>query len=199
MPTHPAASDSPRAGDAPRQPFFGVPAWVVVALALLALPAVAMRFTDEVAWTGSDFVVAALLLFGTGLTYELVARRSHAIAYRVAVAMAVVGALLLVWVNLAVGMIGSEDHPANLLYLGVLAVGVVGAGLARLRPRGMALAMLASAAAMGIVAVVTLVAGWGAPAHRPLEVLLLNGLFALPFLGAAWLFRRSDDRAAPPR
>ncbi len=31
---------------------------------LLLLPAVAMRFTAEVNWTGSDFVFAAVLLFG---------------------------------------------------------------------------------------------------------------------------------------
>jgi hypothetical protein len=36
--------------------------------------------------------------------------------------LAVGTALFLVWSNLAVGLIGSENNPANMMYLGVLAV-----------------------------------------------------------------------------
>ena len=38
--------------------------------------------------------------------------------------MAIVAAFLLIWINLAVGINGSEDNPANLMYGGVLTVGV---------------------------------------------------------------------------
>ena len=41
-------------------------------------------------------------------------------------------------------IIGSEDHPANRMYHGVLAVGFLGALIARFRPRGMALALVAT-------------------------------------------------------
>src|SRR5688572_8042949 len=58
--------------------------------------------------------------------------------YRFAVGVALAAALFLVWMNLAVGLIGTEDNPANLLYGGVLAVGIIGAIIARFRPHGMA-------------------------------------------------------------
>jgi thiazole synthase ThiGH ThiG subunit len=61
------------------------------------------------------------------------------------VALALVAAMLLVWVNLAVGIIGSEDNPANIMYLGVHAVLILGALLALFRPQGMARALFATA------------------------------------------------------
>lgn len=51
---------------------------------ILLLPLLAMQFTDEVAWDLADFAVAGALLFGAGLTYELVARKAGNIAYRAA-------------------------------------------------------------------------------------------------------------------
>jgi hypothetical protein len=95
---------------------------------LLLIPFVAMQFSDEVNWSGFDFVVAGALLFGSGLAYELVARKGSTNAYRAAVSVAVAAALLLAWVNLTVGIIGSEDNPAHLIYFGVIAVMILGAG-----------------------------------------------------------------------
>jgi hypothetical protein len=71
-----------------------------------------MQFSPEVKWGPFDFAVAGVLLFGSGLTYELVARKMGRIAYRAAAGIAVVTALL-VWLNLAVGIIGDEGNPAN--------------------------------------------------------------------------------------
>lgn len=64
---------------------------------LLLIPLVAMQFTDEVAWTLSDFVVAGILLFGTGLTYKLVTRKSDETVYRVAVGLALATGFFLIW------------------------------------------------------------------------------------------------------
>lgn len=71
---------------------------------ILLLPLVAMQFTDEVVWSITDFIVAGTLLFGTGLTYELLARRTRNIKYRAAIGAALAVALLLIWVELAVGI-----------------------------------------------------------------------------------------------
>lgn len=176
---------------------------VRVALAtvlILLLPLLAMQFTDEVAWTLLDFAVAAVLLFGAGLTYELVARKAGNSAYRAAVGVAVAAALLLVWLNLAVGLIGSEGDPANLAYLGVLVVGIVGAFIARLRPLGMACALLAAALAQALIALTALAArGLGYLSSEPLEILGVNGLFVALFAGSAWLFWRAARRAREPR
>ena len=130
---------------------------------ILLLPLLAMQFTDEVVWDLADFAVAGVLLFGAGLTYELVARKGGTIAYRAAVGVAVAAALLLVWMNLAVGLIGTEDNPANLMYVGVLAVGIIGAVIARFQPHGMARALFATALAQMLVPVIALIAGMGAP------------------------------------
>ena len=158
---------------------------------ILLLPLVAMQCTAAVVWDLTDFAVAGALLFGAGYTYALVARKAGNRAYRAAVGVAVAAALLLVWMNLAVGLIGSEDNPANLLYGGVLAVGILGACLARLQPRGMARALCATAFAQVVVAVIALIARLGSPWSRPREIVVLNGCFVALFVGSAWLFRRA--------
>jgi hypothetical protein len=163
---------------------------------ILLLPLVAMQFTDEVAWGLTDFVVAGVLLFGTGLTYELVARKGSNIAYRVAVGVALAAALLLVWISLAVGIIGSEDNPANLTYIGVLAVGIIGALIARFQSYGMARTLFATALAQALVAVIALIGGLGSPWSGPIEILLLNGFFVVLFVGSALLFLRSSATAS---
>lgn len=154
---------------------------------LLLVPLVAMQFTDEVRWNLADFVVAGALLFGACATYQLLAARTDNLAYRAAVGVAVGATLLLVWANLAVGLIGSEDNPANLMYLVVLAVGIIGALVARFRPRGLAWALFAMALAQALVAVIAL----GLPSSGPLEIVAVNGFFVTLFTGSACLFRRA--------
>lgn len=168
------------------RPVMGV---FLAAAALLSVPLLAMQVTDEVVWTLSDFVVAGVLMTGTGLGYVLATRAAGSSVYRWAVAVALGTTLLLVWVNLAVGVIGSEDDPANLMYGGVLAVVVLGAMAARLRPRAMAWTMAAAAAAQAVVAGIALVAGLGAPVNGPVEIVASNGLFVVLWMLAAGLFR----------
>lgn len=151
---------------------------------LLLLPLLAMQFTDEVNWSPADFAVAGALLFGSGAAYRLIARKSGSLAYKAAAGLAVGTALFLNWLNLAVGLIGSEDNPANLMYIGVLAVGAVGALAARFRPSGMARALFATALAQMAVAVIAHLAGLG-------FTYILNGLFAALWASSALLFRKA--------
>ena len=111
--------------------------------------------------------------------------------YRFAGAIATTAVLVLVWLSLGVGIIGSDGDPANRMYFGVVAVGIIGALVARFRPRGMASALLAMALAQTLIAAIALIAGLGRPWSGPLELLLLNGFFVAVFLGSAWLFRRA--------
>jgi hypothetical protein len=159
---------------------------VLVVATILMVPLVAMLFTDEVAWTLFDFVVAGALLLGTGLAYEFLTRKGGSIAYRAAAGLALAGALFLVWVNLAVGIIGTENNPANLMYVGVLAVGAIGAAVARFRPGGMAHALFATAIAQAVVAAVALCIG------QDLTV-VLDGFFIALWSGSAVLFLRARD------
>ena len=159
---------------------------------LLFIPLIAMQFTKEVLWGPADFIVAGILLFGTGLTYELIARRAGTTVYKVAAGIAVGAALLLVWVNLAVGLIGSEENPANLMYFGVLAVGLIGAAIARLEPRGMARALFAMAIAQALVPVIAMMI-WRLPVTSGVvEVVGVNFFFIMLFIGSALLFQRAS-------
>ena len=162
---------------------------VLVAAFILMVPLVAMQVTDEVNWSLFDFVVAGALLVGTGLLYELAVRKAGTVVYRAAAGVAVGAAFLLTWVNLAVGIIGEPDERANVLYLGVPAVGIIGAVIARLQPQGMARALFATALAQALIAAIALILGWGAPGTGPLEIVALNGMFVALFAGSAWLFR----------
>lgn len=74
---------------------------------LLLIPLVAMQFTNEVAWTLSDFIVMAILLLGTGLLCELVLRKVKTIYNRLFVCGAILVAFLVIWAELAVGLIGT--------------------------------------------------------------------------------------------
>ena len=158
---------------------------------LLVLPLLAMLFTDEMAWGVFDFVFAGVLLVGIGLVYALV-RQADNLAYRAAVGIAICTALFLVWMVGALGVIGETGDRADLLYAAVLAVGIVGAVIARFRPEGMARALLATALVQALVAVIALIAGkHEAPISSVAEILLLNGMFVALFIGSAWLFRHA--------
>lgn len=164
---------------------------------ILLVPLLAMQFTDEVIWSLFDFAFAGAFIFGTGLTYVLVVRKAGNIAYRAAVGVALTAAFILAWINAAVGIIGSEDNDANLMYGGVFAVGIIGSLIARFRPRGMARVLFAAALAQALVAVVALSFGFGSPWSPPGEILTLNGLFVALFVGSALLFRHAGREQTP--
>ena len=81
---------------------------LLVVAFLLLLPLIAMQFTNEVNWTLMDFVVAAVLLLGTGLIFELVMRKIKNTKYRTTIIVILVLAFLLIWAELAVGIFGSS-------------------------------------------------------------------------------------------
>ena len=87
-----------------------------------------------------------------------------------------------------------------MMYFGVLAVGIIGAIIARLRPPGMARALFATAPAQALVAVIALIITLGSPWSPPgvLGTLILNGFFVALFVGSAWLFREAA-RGGPER
>lgn len=154
------------------------------AVLLLLVPLVAMQITDEVNWTASDFLVFALMLAAVGGGVELAARMTSNRAYRAGAALALLAAFLVLWANGAVGIIGNGNDPANLLFLGVLAVATIGALLSRGRPRGMMQAMAVTAVAQLLVGVVVPVLGLG-------HVWLVTAVFTSLWLSAAALFQRS--------
>jgi hypothetical protein len=162
--------------------------------ALLLAPLVAMQFTDEVVWTVGDFVAAGLMLGSAGLAMELAVRKSDSLAYRFAAGIAIAGAFGLIWVNLAVGFLGDEGNPANLMFLAVLAVVLGGSAVARLQAGGMARALFAAAVVQVLIGVIALAAGWASPgSHGLYEVAMGTSLFVAFWLTSAFLFRKAAD------
>lgn len=161
--------------------------WGLAAL-LLAAPWLAMRVTDEVAWSAGDFALFAAMLGGAGLTLELAAMRSRELAYRAGAVLAVGAAFLMVWACLAVGIVGGEDDPINLAYPGVVVLGLAAAALGRFRASGLSRAMLVVAAALVAVAVFAFARGASGPPGETTEILVAHGVFAGLFLGASLLF-----------
>ena len=111
--------------------------------------------------------------------------------YGLAIVATLVAAAMLIWLSLGVGIIGADGDPANLMYFGVVAVGIIGAFIARLQPQGMSRVLMGMAAIQALIAIIAIIAKMGFPFSGPLELLLLNGFFVALFLGSAWLFHRA--------
>ena len=165
--------------------------WGAVAVVLL-LPLI-----TGAPWTLFDYVVAGALLGGVGLALELVVRASSSLFYRAGAFLAVAAAVLLVWVNGAVGFLGSEDNPANLMFAGVIAIALLGSVIAGFRAGGMAWAMFAAAAAQVSVGALALALGWSSPGDAGLyEVVMGTSVFGALWLVSGGLFRRAAETVA---
>ncbi|NUT00184.1 MAG: hypothetical protein HOP96_04335 [Sphingomonas sp.] len=153
------------------------------AAVLILTPLVAMLFTTEVNWTVGDFVFAALLIGGVGMTLELAVRISGDWNYRAAAMLGLAAGFFLIWANGAVGYVGSEANPYNQLFFAVVGIAFVGALIAGFRAKGMAWAMASAGAAHAMVG------GYGFPADPRTGPMTLA--FVGMWFGSAWLFRKA--------
>ena len=171
--------------------------WVLVTAAVLAVPALAMAFNigvpdpgqgiEGVNWGPMDFAIMGVLILGSGLLFEYASSRGGSVAHRAAVGIAVLAGLGLIWVNLAVGMMDVEN--ANLMYVLVLFVALIGAAIARFEPREATIAMFATAIAHVAVAAIGLVANLG-------PTILADAFFVLAWVASALLFRQASLESA---
>ena len=80
---------------------------VLVVMLILLVPLVGMQFSDEIVWDFVDFIVAGILLFAAGLTYKLIARKVSTNKYRALLGIVIAIVLLFIWIELAVGVVGT--------------------------------------------------------------------------------------------
>lgn len=80
---------------------------VLVIVAVLLVPLIAMQFTDEVSWNIADFVTAGVLLLGIGFVYEFVLRNIAQKGPRILAGLAIAAVFTLLWLELAVGIFGT--------------------------------------------------------------------------------------------
>jgi hypothetical protein len=157
--------------------------WVTAGV-LLLLPLLAMQVTDAVAWDAFDFLAAAALFGIVCGGVDLASRSGRGAVCTGAAASALLGGLLIVWANLAVGIVGPEGSPLNLLFFAVVALGVALAAASRLRRAGLARAMTATAVLqVGAAALAAVLSGDPGASYA--------ALMAAPFLLSAWLFRKN--------
>jgi hypothetical protein len=165
--------DDPVADFLPEAPPF------VRAVTLRQLPLHTSGIPDYLHEIAAYLALPCIVLLGTLM--------NSSTAYRFAAGLALASAFLIVWMSVAAGLIGIEDDdPANLLYVGVLAIGLLGALVARFQPGGLARALFATALAQAVVAVFALNYPNTASATA---IVLLHGLLVALFAGSAWLFR----------
>jgi peptidoglycan/LPS O-acetylase OafA/YrhL len=117
--------------------------------------------------------------------------------YRAGAALAFATALLISWMNLAVGIAGAEDNPINMSFFMLIAVAAVGAFAAEFRARGLARTMFSVAAIQIMLGAI--VATGPVAAHEPsgpMGLLALNGVFALLWLVCGALFIKASIGAS---
>jgi len=157
------------------------------ALAVLMVPLVASQFVEDWNWPVGAFVRVYVLFFGTGMVFALVARRMGAWSYKAGVGVALLAGFALGWSNMV--HVADSGNPANLMYYSVLGVGAIGACLARLKARGLALTLFAMAATLALIAV-TLPSG--APPYLARNMAIGHGVFVALFTASGLLFRHAS-------
>ena len=74
---------------------------------LLIIPLIAMQLTDEVEWSLFDFIIMGTLLLITGLMGEIIFKKVKKYKHRVILYVVVAITFLLLWAELAVGILGT--------------------------------------------------------------------------------------------
>jgi hypothetical protein len=162
------------------------------AVAILAAPFVAMQLNAEgVNWTVGDFLAMGIMLGAVGGFLELAVRMTRNRYYRTGAGLALLGAFLLAWANLAVGIVGSENNPNNQLFFVALLMGIAGIIGAKARAEGMVRAMLTTAGSIVAAFVFAELSARDEPIVRPVVEAVGTSIFVVLFLGSAWMFGRA--------
>lgn len=160
----------------------------LASLGLLMAPLVASRFVDGWNWSEAAFVRVYLVFFVTGMLYTAVARKMDAWAYKAGVALAVFGGFALAWSTMV--QTADSGHPERLWYLSVLAVGIIGACLARLKAAGLAITLFAMASVLALISVAL---PSGAPPEMALRMAIGHAVFVALFAVSGLLLRHASS------
>lgn len=170
---------------------------------ILGIPLLRDLFVNGSNWDIRGFLVVGAfgtLLFGIGLTFQMVVRRLATPAYQAAVGVALVTVFVLVWGNFVQG--ADDVNPAAFYYFVVPMVGMIGAAIARFQPDGMACALFVTALAQALVLAIALMIR--DPQVTPWTAAVLRGFVGnacncMLFVGSALLFRKAGRGKSTPR
>lgn len=161
--------------------------FIIVGL-LLLIPVWGNSNVEGWNWTAFDFVWAAIVLSCAGLSLEFFITRPYSTTYKAAGALAVVTALLMIWINAAVQIVG-EDNPTNAIYVLTVAVLLFGSVASKFKADNMP-RVLHAAALMTAVAPIIGFTFWRED-FTPgiLHVFVLNAFFIMMWMLSAMLFK----------
>lgn len=170
--------------------FQTIPGVALATLLILLVPLIAMQFSNEVEWSVGDFVIMGILIFSVGVLFLLVTRYTTNLVYKAAMCGAIGSTFLLIWSNMAVGLIGAGPHMGNMMYIGVVAIVIIGTFFSKFTAHGMELAMFAAAGSLVLLAGIALLANMDEyPGSSVTEIIAVNAFFAFLFSVTGLLFR----------
>lgn len=167
---------------------------ILTTLSILTIPWVAMQFTTEVNWSPSDFLIMGILIFSIGVAYVLLNRLSPNWVYRIAVTIALGTTFLMIWANLAVGLIGSGSNAGNIMYAVIVLVMIIGVGISRFSAAGMERTMYAMVSTLIVLTGIALLSGMNRyPGSSSIEIVSVGAFFAALFFLAGLLFHAAKS------
>ena len=147
-------------------------------------------------WITIAEITAAALIVAVSITLAFRIPKSR--FFRAGLGLALLGGFLVLWVNLAVGIIGEAENPANLMYLAVPALGAACALLLRFRPHAMFLIMFVMSIAQIVVGLITLFLELGNPPTPAITFIIFNLILASIWAASAACFRKSGSAQLLP-
>ena len=82
--------------------------WVVfLPLLFLLIPLIGMLFSNEVNWSFFDFIVMGMLILLVSFGIKQIIKRTNSMHYRILLIGSILLIFLLVWAELAVGILGT--------------------------------------------------------------------------------------------
>lgn len=169
--------------------------WGIISVLIVAIRWVTL-LTDQSQW--SEALGYSMILGIIGITYELwMWLKTQTKIYRLAFLIGLGWMLFLGLANGAVGIIGSENNPANLMYWAVFAVWIIGSLISKFKSRGMRVTLFITAFVQLAVPVFAFFvwpaqASWGNAGV--MWVFVINLIFALLFVVSALLFGRASNQ-----
>jgi len=136
-------------------------------------------------WDALDYLVALALLGGSAGAYWIATRSARSLWHHTAVIIAAGGALLMLWMQLAVGLVGDGDHPINHAMGLVLVVSAIGALLSRFRASGMRTTLLVAAGTQMVLGALGFIL---LPAMYFSDIFLVTAFFSGLWTASAFLF-----------
>jgi len=164
------------------------------ASAIILITLTACFVSTEMDWSLFDFVLIWSLLFCAGALYKWITLFAVDSGYRAAVGLAILTGVFMIWSNLGVGIVGSEDEPFNLVYVALLALGLIAAFWVRFEARSLFYVMLSMAMGLGFITLLAFGLGMHRIPHSStLEILAVHSFLAVPIILSGILFHHAAE------